>query len=116
MNWMFVVKTLVTVAIIVGVSEVVKRSPSLGALIVALPFPSLLVMTWMHIEGAPASKIAQHSSSTFWFVLPTLPFFIALPQLLKHLSFGMSIAISAAITFVCFGITMWALGIDIRPT
>ena len=85
LNWdtMFLVKTAVTVAIIVGVSEIVKRSPSIGALIVALPFTSILVMIWMQVEGQPASKIATHSSSTFWFVLPTLPMFLVLPKLLE---------------------------------
>lgn len=83
MNTLFIVKTAVTVAIIVGVSEIVKRSPSLGALIVALPFTSILVMVWMHVEGQSPSKIATHSTSTFWFVLPTLPMFLVLPKLLE---------------------------------
>lgn len=80
---MTLVKTAVTVLIIVGVSEVVKRSPSIGALIVALPFTSILVMTWMHLEGASGNRIAVHSSSTFWYVLPTLPMFLILPKMLE---------------------------------
>lgn len=80
---MFVVKTLVTVAIIVAVSEIVKRSEKIGALIVALPFTSILVMIWMQVEGASPNRIASHSASTFWFVLPTLPMFLVLPKLLE---------------------------------
>lgn len=79
MSALFVVKTAVTLAIIVGVSEMVKRSPSIGA----LPITSILVMVWMQVEGQGSEKIAAHSTATFWFVLPTLPMFLLLPKLLE---------------------------------
>ena len=116
MNWMFVIKTLVTVAIIVGVSEVVKRSPSIGALIIALPFTSLLVMTWMHIEGAPTAKIAQHSSSTFWFVLPTLPMFLVLPKLLDlKWNYYLSLFLCCALTTALFLLMEWVQNRHAQP-
>ncbi|MDB4729861.1 DUF3147 family protein [bacterium] len=113
LNWdtMFLVKTAVTVAIIVGVSEIVKRSPSIGALIVALPFTSILVMIWMQVEGQPASKIATHSSSTFWFVLPTLPMFLVLPKLLEaKWNFYLALLACCALTTALFFAMEWIQG------
>ncbi|MFT4637579.1 MAG: hypothetical protein ACI8T1_000889 [Verrucomicrobiales bacterium] len=111
MNAMFLVKTAVTVAIIVGVSEVVKRSPSIGALIVALPFTSILVMLWMHVEGQPATKIAAHSSSTFWYVLPTMPMFLVLPKLLEaKWNFYLSLLACCVLTTLLFFAMEWFTG------
>ena len=110
-NSMFLVKTAVTVAIIVAVSEIVKRSPSLGALIVALPFTSILVMVWMQVEGQPASKIATHSTSTFWFVLPTLPMFLVLPKLLEaKWNFYLALLACCALTTALFFAMEWIQG------
>lgn len=108
MSALFLVKTAVTVAIVIGVSEIVKRSPSLGALIVALPFTSILVMIWMQVEGQPASRIAAHSSATFWFVLPTLPMFVILPKLLEaRWNFYLALLVCCALTTVLFLAMEW---------
>lgn len=110
MSPLFVTKTLVTVAIIIGVSEVVKRSPSIGALIVALPFTSLLVMIWMHVEGSAPEKIAQHARSTFWYVLPTLPMFLILPKMLEaKWSFVHSLLLCCALTTGLFWGMEWVI-------
>jgi len=114
---LYAVKLIVTAVLIVAITEVakLKHLGYLAGLIAALPIVSLISIFWMYFEGGDKTAIARFSMDVFWFVLPTLPFFIALPLLLKHLSFGVSMGIAVAITFVCFGITMWALGIDIRP-
>ena len=108
MNVMLLVKTLVTVAIIVCVSELVKRSPRMGALVVALPFTSILVMVWMRVEGQPASRIAAHSSATFWYVLPTLPMFVLLPKLLEaKWNFYLGLLACCALTTLLFLAMGW---------
>ncbi len=110
MNALFFVKTAVTVAIIIGVSEIVKRSPSIGALIVALPFTSILVMVWMQVEGQGANRIAAHSSATFWYVLPTLPMFVILPKLLDaRWNFYVALVACCALTTVLFFSMEWFL-------
>ncbi len=101
LNLMFVVKTLVTLAVILGASEIVKRSPSLGALVVALPLTSVLVMIWMNVEGGNAERIADHSRSTFWYVLPTLPMFLILPRLLAaKWNFYWSLTLCCIVTII----------------
>jgi hypothetical protein len=77
-------KGLLSGAIVLIVSEVAKRSPALGALIVSLPLVSLLGMIWLHQETHDTMKLAAHAEATFWYVLPSLPMFLVLPVLLRH--------------------------------
>lgn len=77
-------KFLLTAAVVVAVSEVAKRSDKLGAVLAAMPLVTILAMTWMQIEDLGAQKIANHARYTFWYVLPTLPMFLAVPVLLER--------------------------------
>lgn len=54
-------KYLITVALIVLVSEVARHSDRLGALIASLPLVTLLAMFWLHIENQPLEKIGNHA-------------------------------------------------------
>ena len=58
--------------IIAIVSEVARRSPTLGVLIVSLPLVSILGILWLWHDTSDAERIAAHAQSTFWYVLPTL--------------------------------------------
>jgi hypothetical protein len=77
-------KGLLSGALVLIVSELAKRSPALGALIVSLPLVSLLGMMWLHHETHDSMKLAAHAEATFWYVLPSLPMFLILPALLRH--------------------------------
>ena len=68
-----VTKALLSGAIIAMASEVAKRSPALGAVIISLPLVSLLTFIWLWRDTADKEAIATLAQSTFWFVLPTLP-------------------------------------------
>lgn len=108
-----VLKILITAVLIVIISEVSKRTGYLGGLIASLPLVSYLSIIWLYVERDNEAKavevISQHSISVFWFVLPTLPFFVILPLLLKHLPFVASMAVSTLIMFACYAGTMYAL-------
>ena len=103
MPWI-VTKYLITAAIVVAVSELAKRSDRLGALLSSLPLVTLLALTWLYIEKQPAEKIANHAWYTFWYVVPTLPMFLAFPRLLARFGFWPALGLSAALTIVCFGV------------
>ena len=77
-------KGLLSGALVLVVSELAKRSPALGALIVSLPLVSILAMMWLHHETHDAARLAAHAEATFWYVLPSLPMFLLLPALLRH--------------------------------
>ena len=115
MIWL-VTKFAITAALIVLVSEVAKRSDKAGALIAALPLVTLLALVWLHVEGQPQQKVANHAWYTFWYVLPTLPMFLAFPFLLPRIGFWPSLLASAGITLVSFGafaLVLRRFGIDL---
>ena len=105
-----VTKALLSGAIIAAASEIAKRSPALGAIILSLPLVSLLAFVWLWRDTADKEAIAALSQSTFWFVLPTLPMFLVLPALLRNgLSFWFALAISCALTVGLYFLAAWAL-------
>jgi F0F1-type ATP synthase assembly protein I len=108
MMWL-ITKYLATAAVVVLVSEVAKRSDKLGGFIAALPLVTLLALIWLYLEHQPASKIANHAWYTFWYVIPTLPMFLAFPFLLPRLGFWPTLLASVLITSVCFGLFALAL-------
>jgi uncharacterized membrane protein (GlpM family) len=97
-----VAKYLLTAAVVVLVSEVAKRSDRLGALIASLPLVTVLTLIWLQVENQPQQKIANHAYYTFWYVLPTLPMFLAFPWLMSKFGFWLSLLASVAITAGCF--------------
>jgi F0F1-type ATP synthase assembly protein I len=102
-------KYLLTAALVVLVSEAAKRSDKLGGFIAALPLITLLTLIWLYLEHQPASKIANHAYYTFWYVIPTLPMFLAFPFLLPRLGFWPTMLASVFITVACFGISVLVL-------
>lgn len=116
-TWL-VVKYLITAAIVVGVSEGAKRSDKLGGFVAALPLVTVLTLVWLHLERQPLTKIANHARYTFWYVLPTLPMFLAFPYLLARIGFWPTLGASVVLTFACFALTIVAvrpLGIELLP-
>lgn len=106
------VKVFVTALIIMFVTKIQIFSDRLSALLIALPFTSLIAMVWMHAEKQDTNRIANHSEGTFWFVLPTLPMFLILPWMLRNgWSFWPALGVNCLITIVLF----WLLVVGLRP-
>lgn len=103
MLWL-VTKYFLTAVVVVIVSETAKRSDRLGGLIAALPIVTLLALIWLYVERQPTEKIANHAWYTFWYVVPTLPMFLAFPFLLPRLGFWPTLLACVLITLVCFGL------------
>lgn len=96
-------KVAITAVLVVAISEIGKRSSALGAVLASLPITSLLAFIWMYGETGDTVKIAALSTSIFWYVLPSLVLFIALPVLLgQGYGFWLSLAISSALTFAAY--------------
>jgi len=101
MAWL-IVKYLLTSAVVVAASELAKRSDRVGGLIAALPLVTLLALIWLQLENQPQEKIANHAWYTFWYVVPTLPMFLAFPVLLPRIGFWTTLLVCIAMTIVCF--------------
>jgi hypothetical protein len=105
------VKALVSGVIIAAVSEIAKRSPGIGALILSLPLISILAFIWLWRDTADQEGIAALAQSTFWFVLPTLPMFLVLPALLRSgVGFWTALGLSCLMTMALYTVMVWALG------
>ena len=97
-------KYALTAAVVVLVSEIAKRSDKLGGLVAALPMITILTLIWLYVEHQSPEKIANHAWYTFWYVLPTLPMFLAFPALLPRLGFWFTLLACVGITLLCFGV------------
>src|SRR5262245_11933962 len=97
------VKAALSGIIIAIVSDVARRSPTLGALIVSLPLVSILGILWLWRDTGDVERIAAHAQATFWFVLPTLPMFLLMPAMLRHgIGFWLTLAACCALTFILY--------------
>jgi hypothetical protein len=102
-------KALLSGVIIAAASEVAKRNPGVGALILALPLLSILAFIWLWRDTADTERIAALAQSTFWFALPTL--FLVLPVLLRSgTGFWPALGLSCLLTMVLYAAMVWALG------
>ena len=117
MSWL-ITKYLLTAAVVVAISEIAKRSDKLGGFVAALPLVTFLALIWLYVEKQPQEKIANHAWYTFWYVLPTLPMFLAFPFILPRIGFWPTMGASIVITFVCFGLfalVVRQFGIELLP-
>jgi hypothetical protein len=105
-----VTKYCVTAAVVVVVSELAKRSDRVGGFVAALPLVTVLTLIWLHLERQPTTKIANHAWYTFWYVVPTLPMFLAFPVLLPRLGFWPTLLVCVVITVACF----WLFALLVR--
>ena len=117
MAWL-ATKYALTAVVVVVVSEVAKRSGRLGGLLAALPLVTVLALTWLHVEGAEPARVADHARYTFWYVLPTLPMFLAFPPLYARFGFWPTMAICVLMTaaiFAVYALVMARFGVQLLP-
>ena len=99
----YLTKLFISAAIIVIVSEVAKVSAGMGALIKSLPLISILALIWLWRDTEDVTKISELSVGTFWLVLPTLPMFLVLPELLERgWGFYAALAASIGVMALCY--------------
>jgi hypothetical protein len=104
-----VIKAAISGAIVAAVSEIARRYPGWGGLVASLPLTSLLAMIWLWRDSGDAAKVAELSQGAFWFIMPSLPLFIALPILLRNgVGFWLSMAIVVAGTLALYALWFWA--------
>lgn len=105
MFWM-IIKAFISAAVIVAVSELSRRLPRLGALLLTLPIVSVLafVMSWQRDHDLAAiSKLARE---TLILVPLGLPFFIPL-AFAEQLGIGFWAAGCLGIAFATITIGAW---------
>ena len=103
-----IIKAAISGVVVMAASEIARRSPTYGALLVSLPLTSILAMAWLWRDTGDSEQIAALSYGTFWFLLPTLPMFLVLPSLMRHgVDFWMALAMCCVLTIGLYGIAVW---------
>ncbi|MDX2095676.1 MAG: DUF3147 family protein [Alphaproteobacteria bacterium] len=101
-----IVKSALSGVVVALVSEIAKRNPTFGALVVSLPLISLLAILWLWRDTGDSLRIAAHAQATFWYVLPSLPMFLLLPALLRGgVNFWLALVAGIALTIVLYMLT-----------
>lgn len=99
----FLLKVGISALVIAVASEISKRSGFWGSLLVSLPLMSILTMTWVYLETRDTGKISSMSWEILWLVLPTLPFFVIIPSMLKKgVSFPITMIVACAVTALLY--------------
>jgi hypothetical protein len=102
-------KAAISGAVVAAVSEIARRYPGWGGLVASLPLTALLAMIWLYRDSGDASRVADLSVSTIWFLLPSVPLFLAMPALLRsNVGFWPSLAICVIGTLVLYAAWFWA--------
>jgi hypothetical protein len=96
-------KAAISGVIIAVVSEVAKRSPGFGALIASLPLVSVMGMMWLWRDTRDPVRMASHAGATFWYVLPSLPMFLAIPAMLRaSVPFWLALSLGCVLTVALY--------------
>ena len=104
-----VLKAAVSGVLIAAASEMAKRYPGFGALIASLSLVSILGMIWLWRDKPDAANMSAHVGATFWFVLPSLPMFLAIPVMLdRGMPFWAALTVGCAITVGFYSLMVWA--------
>lgn len=103
-----IIKAALSGLLIAAASEVARRWPGIGGLIVSLPLVSLLAMLWLWRDTGDPERVAQLAQSAFWFILPSLPLFLLLPAMLRAgLGFWLALALGIAMTVALYMAMFW---------
>lgn len=107
----YILKVVITTALIVIISEISKRSTFIGAILASVPLVSVLAMVWLYIDTRDVSQVSALATSIFWLVLPSLVLFIMLPFLLKQgAGFPLGLTVSIAATVCAYWLMVVSLG------
>src|SRR6187455_1753976 len=107
--WYLAIKAALSGILIAIISEVAKRYPGFGGLIASLPLVSVMGMIWLWRDKPDAANMASHAQATFWFVIPSLPMFLAIPAMLRNgFGFWLSLGAGCVLTILLYGLMVWA--------
>lgn len=96
-------KALISGILIAVASTLAKRYPGFGALVASLPLVSVLGMIWLWGEKPDTANMADHVGATFWYILPSLPMFLAIPALLRSgVGFWLSLGLGCGLTIALY--------------
>ncbi len=102
------IKIIISAFLIVLISEIGKRSSTIGGILASVPLTSFMAFIWMYSESKDVKAIIDLSTDIFWLVIPSLVFFLIFPVLLKkEVNFYLAMGLSAAVMIICYYIMIF---------
>jgi hypothetical protein len=103
----FWVRALLSGLIVAAIAMIARRNPAAGALVASLPLLSLLGMIWLWHDTHDPERMAAHVEATFWYVIPSLPMFLAIPYAIRHgMTFWPALIAGCAMTILLYLLTI----------
>ncbi|MCL6250063.1 DUF3147 family protein [Altererythrobacter sp. KTW20L] len=97
--WQLAAKALLAGLMIAAIAELGRRLPAMAALVASLPLVSVLGMIFLWHAKPDVENMAVHAQATFWYVLPSLPMFLAIPWMLRSgVNFWLALALGCLLT------------------
>ncbi len=108
----FALKLSMTIAIIVGCSQIAKRLPTLAGLIATAPITTLIVLLWVWTDNPGDYTLMQnYSKGVLWGIIPSTLFFgVALLCFYKRMSIYAVLAASSFVWLAAAAVHQWLLG------
>lgn len=105
--WQLVAKALLAGVMIAAIAELGRRLPAMAALVASLPLVSVLGMIFLWHAKPDAENMAVHAEATFWYVLPSLPMFLAIPAMLRSgVNFWVALVAGCVLTVALYLLMM----------
>ncbi|MEI6262309.1 MAG: DUF3147 family protein, partial [Deltaproteobacteria bacterium] len=81
------IKILVSLGVIVAVTAIAKKFPSIAGLISVMPLTGAMILVWVYLENKDDPIIVQDfTKGAFWGILPSVLFYlVAFICFKKHL-------------------------------
>ena len=106
----YLIKLIISLILILAISEIGKQNTFFSALLASLPIISIISIIWIYIDTNNIEKIINFSHNILWLIIPSLIFFITLPILLKiEIKFIFSLFISIFFTVLSYYILILIL-------
>ncbi len=107
----FMVKLLLTNAIILACVFIGKRHPTLGGLIATMPLTSLIVLVWLFSDNPGNYRLlTEYTAGVLWGIIPTILFFAAVYVCFrKQLPFPLVLSAGFAVWLAGAFVHQWLL-------
>ncbi len=81
----FVIKLLISLAVISAASQLGRRWPSLGGLIATMPLTGVIVLLWIYSDHpGDHQRMVAYTRGALWGILPSILFFGAVLIGFRH--------------------------------
>jgi uncharacterized membrane protein (GlpM family) len=107
----FVVKLLISIAVIVFCTQIGRKLPTLAGLIAVMPLTGLVVLVWLYLDNpGNFGLVSDYCRGALWGIVPSILFFlVAFACFRRQLSLWIVLCASFAVWLLAAFIHQWLL-------